>query len=134
MKVSGREGLKLSLEVQTADSGILIGKKGKTLEAIQLIVNIFAGRRGDGTRRVLIDTENYRERREQKLIQFALNVSEEVRRTGNSRLLDALNPFERRIIHITLNEIDDIETISEGEGLYKRIKISYTGQKRFNRK
>lgn len=134
VKVSDREGSKLKLDIQTDDSGILIGKKGRTLEAVQLIVNIFAGRRGDGTRKVIIDTENYRGRREQKLIQYALGIAEDVRRTGSSRLLDAMNPFERRLIHTALNDVDDIETESEGEGLYKRINVMYTGQKRLNRK
>lgn len=125
--VAFREENKLGLDIDTDDSGLLIGKRGATLEAIQLVTNIVAGRLGTESRRVIIDTKDYRNRREQSLVRNARAVAEQVRRTGESRLLEAMNPFERRLVHTALSNSRDIETASEGEGLYKRIRIQYRG-------
>ena len=75
--------------------------------------------------KVIVDAENYRQRRERHLIRFAHKVADQVRRSKGSRLLDAMNPFERRLIHTTLNSQDNVETISEGDGLYKKIRVFY---------
>ena len=130
IRISYREERKLGLDIETAESGILIGKRGQTLEALQLITNIVAGRLENGSVRIIIDTQNYRIRRERTIIRFALQAAEHVRRTGVSRLLEAMNPFERRLIHTALSKEDDIETMSEGDGLYKRIRINYRGPDR----
>ena len=123
--IAYREDNKLGLDVVTEDSGILIGKRGQTLEALQLITNIVAGRMESGNTRVIVDSQNYRRRRERSLIRFAHQAAEQVRRTGEAKLLEAMNPFERRLIHTALSRTEDIETTSEGDGLYKRIKIYY---------
>ena len=130
IRISYREERKLGLDIETAESGILIGKRGQTLEALQLITNIVAGRLENWSVRIIIDTQNYRIRRERTIIRFALQAAEHVRRTGGSRLLEAMNPFERRLIHTALGKEDDIETMSEGDGLYKRIRINYRGPDR----
>ena len=130
IRISYREERKLGLDIETAESGILIGKRGQTLEALQLITNIVAGRLENWSVRIIIDTQNYRIRRERTIIGFALQAAEHVRRTGGSRLLEAMNPFERRLIHTALGKEDDIETMSEGDGLYKRIRINYRGPDR----
>ena len=130
IRISYREERKLGLDIETAESGILIGKRGQTLEALQLITNIVADRLENGSVRIIIDTQNYRIRRERTIIRFALQAAEHVRRTGVSRLLEAMNPFERRLIHTALSKEDDIETMSEGDGLYKRIRINYRGPDR----
>ncbi len=130
--IAYREDNKLGLNIETKDSGILIGKRGQTLEAIQLITNIVAGRMESGNMRVIVDTQNYRRRRERSLIRFAQQEAEHVRRTGQPRLLEAMNPFERRLIHTALSKTEDIETTSEGDGLYKRIRISYHRKKNIN--
>ncbi len=127
--VAFREENKLGLDIETEDSGLLIGKRGSTLEALQLITNIVAGRFAPGNRRVIIDTKDYRNRREKSLIRNAKAVADQVRRTGESRLLEAMNPFERRLVHTALSGSRDIETSSEGEGLYKRIRIQYRGNR-----
>ena len=132
LQIISREENRIELDIQTESSGILIGKKGKTLEAIQLLTNIYLSRRGKGTAKVIIDIEKYRDRREKKLVLFAQSIAEQVQKTGSARTLDAMNPFERRLIHTSLNDMEDIETVSEGEGLYKRIKIQYTGRKKVN--
>ena len=128
VSVKRREENRLGLDVETESSGILIGKQGKTLEAFQFLVNLAGGRMGGETTRVVIDTQDYRSRRERSLIRMANQVAEQVRRSGDSRLLEALNPFERRLIHTSLAARGDIETVSEGDGLYKRIRVIYRGK------
>jgi spoIIIJ-associated protein len=133
MGIAGRVGIgfreerKLGLNIDTPDSGILIGKKGQTLEALQVIANIAASRIKEGAERIIVDTQNYRSRREQSLVRLARQTAQQVRRTRQSRLLEAMNPFERRLVHTALAEEGDIETASEGEGLYKRIRVLYRG-------
>ena len=77
--------------------------------------------------RIILDTENYRVRREENLVHLAYTTADRVRSTRNSVLLEPMNPFERRLIHTTLNEIPDVETKSEGEGLYKQVRVLYKG-------
>lgn len=125
-----REDRKLGLNVETPDSGILIGKKGQTLEALQVIANIAASRIKDGAERIIVDTQNYRIRHEQSLVRMARQTAQQVRRTRQSRLLEPMNPFERRLVHTALSEEGDIETASEGDGLYKRVRVLYKGAAR----
>jgi spoIIIJ-associated protein len=125
--VSFREHKRLGLDIESDGSGILIGKQGKTLEALQFIVNLAAGRMGGDSTRIVLDTQDYRSRRERSLIRMANQVAEQVRRGRDSQLLEPLNPFERRLIHTSLARYGDIETISEGDGLYKRIRVIWRG-------
>ena len=125
--VSFREHKRLGLDIESDSSGILIGKQGKTLEALQFIVNLAAGRMGGNSTRVVLDTQDYRSRRERSLVRMANQVAEQVRRGRDSQLLEPLNPFERRLIHTSLARYGDIETISEGDGLYKRIRVIWRG-------
>ena len=125
VRIDQREEGRLTLELLADDPAIVIGKHGATLEALQLISNIHAGRINEGDPvRVILDTEDYRYRREQSLLRMAKRVANEVRRTGRSRLLAPLNPFERRLIHAALGELDGVTTESEGDGLYKQIRVS----------
>jgi len=124
-----REDRRLGLDIESDGSGILIGKQGKTLEALQFIVNLAAGRIGGDTTRIILDTQDYRSRRERSLIRMANHVAEQVRRGRDSQLLEPLNPFERRLIHTALARYGDIETISEGDGLFKRIRVIWRGDR-----
>jgi spoIIIJ-associated protein len=128
VRVAFREDRKLGFNLMTREAGILIGKRGQTLEAIQLISNIVAGRLDRGNIRVIVDTQNYRSRREKSLIRMAQQAAEQVRRSGQPQLLEAMNPFERRLVHTALSDLEDIETNSEGEGLFKRVRISSASQ------
>ena len=121
-----REDNKLGLTIVSEYSGILIGKKGKNLDAIQLLLNVYTGRI-DNTIRVIVDAENYRNRHEENIIRQASRIADQVRKTRRSKLLEPMNPFERRLVHTTLNDIDDVETKSEGEGLYRQVRILYKG-------
>jgi len=122
-----RESRKISIKLHSENSPILIGRKGKNLDALQLLANIYAGHLGHEEVRVILDTENYRIRREESLVRLAYNMADKVRQTHRSVLLEPMNPFERRLIHTTLNDIPDIETKSDGEGLYKQVRIIYKG-------
>jgi spoIIIJ-associated protein len=122
-----REKHKLGLKIDSEYSSILIGKKGKNLDALQLLLNIYAGRIGRDDVRIILDTENYRIRREESLVRLAYNVAEKVRESRGSVLLEPMNPFDRWLIHTTLNDINDVETKSEGDGLYKQVRVFYRG-------
>lgn len=127
VRVKFREPGKVGLRLDSQHSGILIGKKGKNLDAIQLLANVVAGRLDDGETRVIVDAENYRQRREENLIRLAQQVGDQVLRTRKSKLLEPMNPFERRLIHTTLNNVAQISTKSEGDGLYKQVRVIYRG-------
>jgi spoIIIJ-associated protein len=122
-----REEKKIGLKIDSEHSSILIGKKGKNLDALQLLANIYAGRQGREDMRVILDSENYRIRREESLVRLAYTVADRVRESRGSILLEPMNPFDRRLIHTTLNDIADVETKSEGEGLYKQVRVYYRG-------
>ena len=122
-----REERKVGLKIESEYSSILIGKKGKNLDALQLLANIYAGRLGKEDMRIILDSENYRIRREESLVRLAYTVADRVRENRGSILLEPMNPFDRRLIHTTLNDIADVETKSEGEGLYKQVRVYYRG-------
>ena len=120
--ISFRRDSKIGISISSDDSSIIIGRKGKNLDAIQLITNVYAGNL-DPDIKVVLDSENYRMRHEEQIIRMAYKTAAEVRRTGRSRLLDPMNPFERRLVHTALNDFDGVETKSEGDGLYKQVRI-----------
>jgi len=120
-----RKENKIGIMIESEYSGILIGKKGKNLDAIQLLVNVYAGKLMEEPPRIIIDVEKYREKRESNLVKLALKTAEQVRKTKRSKLLEPMNPFERRIVHTALNGMDDIATKSDGEGLLKQVRIIY---------
>jgi spoIIIJ-associated protein len=131
VEIQSEDNEKIVFDIESKYSGILIGKKGKTLDALQLLVNVYAGKmKADRSPRLIIDTEDYRSRRERSLVSYAQKIAHQVRRTRSSILLEAMNPFERRLVHTTLNDLSDIETISEGDGLYKKIRVRYRGRRR----
>ena len=124
-----REEHKMGLKIDSEFSSILIGKKGKNLDALQLLANIYAGRKGREDLRIILDSENYRIRREESLVRLAYTVADRVRENRSSILLEPMNPFDRRLIHTTLNDISDVETKSEGEGLYKQVRVFFRGMR-----
>lgn len=127
LRIATREDDRVVLEMISDDAGILIGRHGATLEAMQLLTNIACGRRHEDGPRVILDTEDYRYRREQSLTRMAMRVARDVQRSGRSQLLEPMNPFERRLVHTTINGVDDVSTESEGDGPYKQVRVTYTG-------
>jgi spoIIIJ-associated protein len=124
-----REGMKLGLKIDSESSSLIIGKKGKNLDALQLLVNNYAAKMGRRDIRVVLDSEDYRLRREEAIVKLAYNVADKVRQNRASLLLEPMNPFERRIVHTTLADIQDIATKSEGEGTYKQVRVSFHGSR-----
>jgi len=112
------------VHLSSIDSPIVIGKHGKNLDALQLLANTFISNKGFPHIRILIDCENYRVRREESLVRLAYETADKVSLSKRSILLEPMNPYERRLIHTTLNDIHDIETKSEGEGAYRRVRVS----------
>lgn len=129
LEISKTEENKIHINIESDKTNLLIGRKGSTLDALQLLANVFVSKKKEDLK-VVVDIEDYRGRREHSLQDLAEKTARHVRRTKTSHLLDPMNPFERRIIHLTLAELEDIETISEGEGLYKKVRVIY--KKNFN--
>lgn len=128
VEVQYREERKIGLNLKSRDSSILIGRKGKNLDSLQLLANVYAGRLGREDTRVILDSEGYRIRREESLVRLAYSTADRVKASRGSMLLEPMNPFERRLIHTTLNDIGDVDTKSEGEGLYKQVRVFYKGR------
>ena len=122
VSVASRTGRKVNLVIESEDSNIIIGRKGKNLDALQVLANVFAGKI-DSERKIIVDSEAYRVRHEEQIIKNAYKVAQIVRKTGRSHLLEPMNPYERRLVHTALNDVTGIETKSEGEGLYKQVRI-----------
>jgi len=120
--VSERRGRKVCISVESASSNIIIGRKGKNLDALQVLANVYAGK-FDSRRKIIVDSEGYRTRHEEQIIKEAHRTAQQVRKSGRSRLLEPMNPYERRLVHTALNNVTGIETKSEGEGLYKQVRI-----------
>ena len=120
--VASRKGKKVNLEISSDSSNIIIGRKGKNLDAIQVLANVYAGKI-DSERKIIVDSEGYRVRHEEQIIKTAYRTAMQVRKTGRSRLLEPMNPYERRLVHTALNDVTGIETKSEGEGLYKQVRV-----------
>ncbi len=111
------------LNVQGDGGGLLIGRRGQNLDAIQYIVNKAAGRSGNGRKLIIIDTEAYRKRREESLVSLAEKLAEKVRKTKKPVTVSHMNAHDRRIIHMALQNDESLTTKSRGEGEYRKIVI-----------
>ena len=118
------EGGRVMADIKSENGAILIGKKGQTLNALQLIVNLIVNRDEKTRTRVIVDTEGYRQRRENALVKMAREVADEVKSKGKPRELEPMNPAERRVIHLALKNDKDVETTSKGEGNFRRVVVS----------
>ena len=106
--------------------GVVIGRRGETLDALQYLTSL-AANTGNGYQKVTLNIGNYREKREQTLTSLAKKVSAQVLSSGRSRALEPMNPYERRIIHTAVQEIEGVESSSIGEGSSRRVVISTVG-------
>ncbi len=114
----------VNIELQGEGLGLLIGRHGATLDAMQLLVAIIANRGVAEGGRVILDAENYRERRQEMLERMAHSHAEKAKRTGKEVVIPELKPYERRIIHMTLADDPGVETYSEGHGAMRQLVIS----------
>jgi spoIIIJ-associated protein len=122
--VEGRkEGGTIYLNIKGDGSGLLIGRHGQTLDAIQYIVGRIVGKQLGEKRMVVVDTERYRERRKENLEQLAQRMGEKAKSTGRPVSLQPMSASDRRIVHLALKNDREIETRSEGEGGLKNIKL-----------
>ncbi len=113
----------MSIEISGPDMGILIGKRGQTLDSIQYLTSLYVNKESESYIRVKIDTENYRERRKETLETLAKNIAYKVKRTRKSVYLEPMNPYERRIIHSALQNDKYVCTKSEGEEPYRKVVV-----------
>ncbi|MFZ5897623.1 MAG: RNA-binding cell elongation regulator Jag/EloR [Bacillota bacterium] len=104
--------------------GVLIGRRGETLNSLQYLVSLAANRNQEQRRKIVLDVEGYRRKREETLQNLAVKLADKARRRGRSVVLEPMNPQERRVIHTTLRGRDDIYTFSEGEEPFRKIVIA----------
>lgn len=114
----------LCIDMEGEHMGILIGKRGQTLDALQYLANRVANKHQDGYVRVKLDTENYRARREETLKHLAKNIAHKVKRNRRPVALEPMNPYERRIIHSALQSDPYVTTHSEGEEPYRKVVVT----------
>ena len=113
----------LSIDVKAEDMGVLIGKRGQTLDSLQYIVSLAINKDSNEYVKVKLDSENYRIRRKETLENLAKNIASKVKRTGRQVSLETMNSFERRIIHSALQGDPDCETFSEGNDPYRKVVV-----------
>ena len=111
------------IEISGKDSRTVIGKRGQTLDSIQYLTNLVVNKERDEYVRTIIDVEGYRSRREKTLEQLGTKLARKVQKTGRSVKLEPMNPYERKVIHSTLQGIEGITTRSEGEEPFRRVIV-----------
>jgi len=113
----------LSIDVEGPEMGVIIGKRGQTLDSLQYLISLYVNKKANSYVRVKLDTENYRERRKETLENLAKNIAFKVKKSHRSVKLEPMNPYERRIIHSTLQNDKYVATKSEGEDPYRRVVV-----------
>ena len=113
----------VNININGDSTGILIGRRGETLDSIQYITSLVINKGNEEYKRVHIDTEDYRKKREASLVSLANKLAERVDATGKRVVLEPMNPYERRILHSTLHDHPTVTTVSEGQEPYRRVII-----------
>lgn len=123
----------IKVELKGSNLGVLIGRRGETLDAIQHLTNDVMNRRDDKRVRITIDTENYRQKREETLQRLAEKVAGKVRKYRRNVTLEPMNSYERHVIHVVLQDWEDITTYSVGSDSNRRIVVAYSNEKTSNK-
>ncbi len=118
---------KVYIELESQHSGLIIGKRGKTLESLQFMLNLIVNHQTRSEKKVILDIESYRAKRERAIKRMSREMALKVAKTGRPCTLEPMNPFERRLIHLTLQNDSRVTTKSEGSGIYRKVKILPTG-------
>ncbi|MCR5227453.1 MAG: protein jag [Eubacterium sp.] len=113
----------MSIDVEGPEMGIIIGKRGQTLDSLQYLISLYINKKSETYIRVKLDTENYRERRRETLENLAKNIAFKVKKSRRPFSLEPMNPYERRIIHSTLQGDKYVQTKSEGEEPYRKVVV-----------
>lgn len=121
--VTQNDGKSMKIDITGADTAVLIGRRGDTLDAIQYLTGLVENKGRENYIKVMIDAENYREKREATLEKLARRLANNVIKSGKSVTLEPMNPYERRILHATLQNNPKVETYSEGDEPYRRVVI-----------
>ena len=118
------EEKEMDIDLSGDEMGVLIGKRGQTLDSLQYLVSLVVNKESEDYIRVKVDTENYRERRKETLENLAKNIAYKVKRTRRTVALEPMNPYERRIIHSALQNDKYVTTHSEGEEPFRKVVVS----------
>ena len=118
----------MNIDLSGDDMGVLIGKRGQTLDSLQYLVSLVVNKESDEYIRVKVDTEDYRARRKETLENLAKNIAYKVKKTRRAVSLEPMNPYERRIIHSALQNDKYIATHSEGDEPFRRVVVTYRRQ------
>ncbi|SDZ04437.1 RNA-binding cell elongation regulator Jag/EloR [Tindallia californiensis] len=114
----------MDIELSGPNMGVVIGKRGQTLDSIQYLTSLVVNKQRDKYMKVHMDTENYRQKREETLVRLAHKMAKNVKATRRKMVLEPMNPYERRIIHAALQSEPKIQTFSEGEEPYRKVAIA----------
>ncbi|MBP7734719.1 MAG: protein jag [Spirochaetes bacterium] len=115
---------KVYIELESKNSsGLVIGRKGKTLESLQFMVNLIVNHKTGSDKKIILDIESYRAKRERALRKMSKDIAFKVIKSGKPWTLEPMNPFERRLIHLTLQNDSRVTTKSEGQGIYRKVTI-----------
>ncbi len=127
--VASEDEERVTLEVKGPETGLIIGKKGQTLDSLQYLVNKIVSRQvsEDESKPINVDAEGYRGRRAEALVELAHRLAEKATRSGKPVAADPMSPADRRIIHVTLANMPGLTTRSEGEGIYRHLVVIPTG-------
>lgn len=123
IKIIKKNTSMLTIGLEGKNMGILIGRKGETLDAIQYLVNIIANKGRQNYIKILIDTENYRAKREAALKNLVFEMSQKVKQSHKPVILEPMNPYDRRIVHSTLQDDPFVKTYSEGKDPFRKVII-----------
>jgi len=118
------ESERILLNIKGDGSGLLIGRKGQTLDALEYLINKIVHKDAEDKKRIVVDTENYRIRREDSLVQLAQRLAEKAKRLGRPVTISPMSAHDRRIIHLALQDDKTLRTWSTGSGLYRKVIIS----------
>lgn len=114
----------INIELKGAEMGLLIGKRGQTLDSIQYLTSLVANKNREDYVKIKMDTENYRERRKETIENLAKNIASKVKKTRRPAYLEPMNPYERRLIHAALQNDKYVETYSEGEEPFRKVVVN----------
>lgn len=118
-----KTGEKICYEITGGNTGVLIGKKGQTLEALQFLTEKIVNKQNENRIRIQVDVEGYVKNRQEKLQALAVKLGEKVKKTGKPAIVGQFNAYDRRIVHMALKNESDLRTHSVGEGYYRKLKI-----------
>jgi spoIIIJ-associated protein len=117
------------IDIQGEDAGLIIGSRGETLRALQYVVNIVLGRRDDHSGPIVVDVEQYRDRRQQQVAGLASRMAERAISSGRPVTLEPMSPADRRLVHVALSDDNGVTTESSGDGNDRRVTITPTGER-----